>query len=170
MRTVLFVAMAALASVLAGCALRTPPTHTEVVEQALPMATHIPPAWKADLAAAAVTNGWLKSFNDPVLEAIVAEALANNPDLHVAASRVAIAQQTVIRVGAQLLPQINAQLGASTTDDSGSASRANSTIAFASSSPDENPNCSATMSISTAGSWITGFGFCCSHSIALTSA
>ena len=132
MRSALLVAMTALAAALAGCALRTPPTHTEVVERALPMATHIPPAWKADPAAAAVTNDWVKSFNDPVLEAIVVEAVANNPDLHVAASRVAIAQQTVIRVGAQLLPQINAQLGASTTDDSGSASRANSTIAFAS--------------------------------------
>jgi outer membrane protein TolC len=27
-----------------------------------------------------VTNDWLKSFNDPVLNAIVAEAIANNPD------------------------------------------------------------------------------------------
>ena len=62
----------------------------------------------------------------------MAEAIANNPDLKVAASRVVIAQQTVIRVGAQLLPQVNAQLGARTTDDEGSDSRANSTLAFAS--------------------------------------
>ena len=113
MRAVLLIT----AGVLAGCALREPPTHAEVVLQALPPETRIPPAWKADPAGGAVTDDWLQSFNDPVLEAIVAEALANNPDLQVAATRVAIAQQTVVRVGAQLLPQINAQLGARTTDD-----------------------------------------------------
>ena len=132
MRAILLVAGAALAVVLAGCALRVPPTHTEVVDRALPSGTQVPPAWQADPAAGAVSNDWLKSFNDPALEAIVAEALAHNPDLQVAATRVAIAQQTVIKVGAQLLPQVNAQLGARTTDDAGSDSRANSTIAFAS--------------------------------------
>ena len=59
-------------AVLAGCALKVPPTHTDVVEQALPKETRIPPAWHADPRGGEVTNGWLKSFDDPMLESIVA--------------------------------------------------------------------------------------------------
>jgi outer membrane protein TolC len=58
-----------------------------------------------------VTNDWLKSFNDPVLNAIVAEAIANNPDLRAAAAKVAIAQQTVIVVGSRLLPWVGVPAG-----------------------------------------------------------
>ncbi|MGB7931076.1 MAG: TolC family protein, partial [Gammaproteobacteria bacterium] len=104
---------------LAGCALQTPPTQTEVLNQALPKGTQIPPAWKADAKTGAVTDDWLKSFNDPVLDTIVAEAMANNPDLRQAADRVAIARQAIIVVGAQLLPQIGGQAGLKKTHDFG---------------------------------------------------
>ena len=60
------------AVVLSGCALKSPPTHTYVVEQALPTTTRIPPAWRADPSGGEVANDWLKSFNDPMLDAIVA--------------------------------------------------------------------------------------------------
>ena len=113
MRAALFVVAIA---VLAGCALKSPPTHTDVVEQALPQTTRIPAAWRADARGRrSEPNDWLKSFNDPMLEAIVAEAIANNLDLRVAATKVAIAQQTVIVVGARLMPLVGAQLGGSTT-------------------------------------------------------
>ncbi len=52
-----------------------------------------------------------------MLDAIVAEAIANNLDLRQASERVAIAQQSVIVVGAQLLPQIGAVLGGRSTND-----------------------------------------------------
>ena len=104
---------------LASCALQTPPTQTEVVNQALPKGTHIPPAWQADPNTGAVTDDWLKSFNDPLLDAIVAEAMSNNLDLRQAADRVAIARQSVIAVGAQLLPQVSGQFGAKKTHDFG---------------------------------------------------
>jgi len=104
--------VAALA--LAGCALKTPPTHTEIVGEALPKETRIPPGWRADARAGEVMNGWLASLDDPALERIVAEAIANNLDLRVAAARVAIAQQTVVLVGSRLLPWVGAQGGAST--------------------------------------------------------
>ena len=113
MRAALFVA----AAMLAGCALKAPPTHTDVVEQALPKQTRIPPAWRADPRGGDVTNGWLKSFDDPPLEAIVAEAIANNLDLKAAAAKVAIAQQAVIIVGSQLSPWVGVQLGATATKD-----------------------------------------------------
>jgi len=126
MRAILVIAGVALA----GCALQTPPTHTVVVEQALPQETHIPPAWRADPRGAEVTNDWLKSFNDPALEAIVAEAIANNLDLRAAATKVAIAQQAVVVVGSQMLPHVGAVLGARTTRDEDHDSSFNSTDAY----------------------------------------
>jgi multidrug efflux system outer membrane protein len=113
MRAALLVA----ALMVAGCALKVPPTHTDVVDLALPKDTRIPPAWRADAQVGDVTNDWLQSFNDPVLNTIVAEAIANNPDLRAAAAKVAIAQQTVIVVGSRLLPWVGVQLGGNVTDD-----------------------------------------------------
>jgi NodT family efflux transporter outer membrane factor (OMF) lipoprotein len=120
-----------VAAVLFGCALKTPPTTAEVVEQALPKATTIPPAWRADPRGGAVTDDWLKSLDDPMLAAIVAEAIANNLDLRAAADNVTIAQQTVIVVGAQLLPQVGAVLGARTTRDDGKDDPYNASLAKA---------------------------------------
>jgi len=118
MRTFLLVAVL----MVAGCALKVPPTHTDVVDQALPKDTRIPPAWRAGSPGGDVANDWLKSFNDPVLDAIVAEAIANNLDLRSAAAKVVIAQQTVIVVGSRLLPWVGAQLGGSVVDDKDNSS------------------------------------------------
>jgi outer membrane protein, multidrug efflux system len=127
MRALVIVAVA----VLAGCALKTPPTQPEVLDEALPTTTHVPPAWKSDPAASAVADDWLKSFNDPALDAIVAEAIAHNLDLRQAAERVRIAQQNVVVVGAQLLPQVGVQLGANTTRDRDQDDHYNSSSAYA---------------------------------------
>ena len=83
----------------------------------MPKGTSIPPAWKAEPGTGPVADDWLASLNDPMLDAIVAEAIANNLDLRQAAERVTIAQQSVVVVGAQLLPQIGAVLGGRTTRD-----------------------------------------------------
>ena len=102
-----------------------------MVDQALPKGTRIPPAWKAEATAGAVADDWLKSLNDPLLDAIVAEAIANNLDLRQAAERVTIAQQSVIVVGAQLLPKVGAVLGGRTTNDEDHANDSNVTLAYA---------------------------------------
>ena len=115
---------------LAGCALQAPLTQSEVVEQALPATTHIPVAWQAESTAGPVADGWLKSFQDPLLEAIVAEAIANNLDLRVAAERVRVAEQQVLVVGAQLAPQIAGQLGARSIRDKDQDDSFNSTLAY----------------------------------------
>jgi len=120
------------AAVLAGCALKAPITHTELVDQALPQGTHIPPSWKAARDTGRVEDDWLKSFNDPMLDAIVAEAIANNLDLSQAADRVIIAQQNVIVAGAQLLPQVGVQLAAATVRDKDQDSNFNSSHVYAS--------------------------------------
>jgi multidrug efflux system outer membrane protein len=105
------------AVVVAGCALKEPPTHSAVVKQALPQGTRIPGTWRAGDRAGEVGNGWVAQFNDPALRAIVDEAIAHNPDLRAAAARVAIAQQTVVVVGSKLLPSIGIGLNARALDD-----------------------------------------------------
>ncbi|WP_313064458.1 efflux transporter outer membrane subunit [Paraburkholderia sp. LEh10] len=106
-----------IAALTAGCALAPPPQHSELVDEALPKGTSIPAAWTSDANADPVADDWLKSLDDPMLNAIVAEALANNLDLRQAADRVTIAQQSVIVAGAQLWPQIGAAVGGRTTHD-----------------------------------------------------
>lgn len=120
----------ALASA-AGCALAPPPKHDEVVGQALPQGTTIPPAWSADPGSGQVADDWLKSFGNPALEAIVAEAIANNLDLRQAADRVTIAQQTVVVVGAQLLPQVGVAGGGRATYDQDHSGTSDVTLAYA---------------------------------------
>ena len=53
--------------------------------------------------AGAVADGWLASFNDPRLDALVDEALAYNADLRIAAARVEQAAGYVKAAGATLL-------------------------------------------------------------------
>ena len=104
-------------ALLAGCALSPLPTHQAIVDDALPKTTSIPSNWSTDWQAAQVADDWLKSFNDPVLDALVAEAIANNLDLRQAAEKVAIAQQVVIIAGASLQPHVGAALGGRKTRD-----------------------------------------------------
>ena len=51
---------------------------------------------------------WWKQFHDPVLESLVTRALAENPDLLTAESRVREAREQEIEAGAPGLPQVNA--------------------------------------------------------------
>jgi multidrug efflux system outer membrane protein len=73
----------------------------------------------------------LKSLNDPVLDALVAEAIAHNLDLRQAAENVRIAQQALVVVGSRLEPQVGATLGGRTTWVEGDDGDAVSTIATA---------------------------------------
>ena len=69
---------------LGGCALKAPPAREDIAKQALPN-FKVPDAFKG--TAQPLEHGWLKSFKDPQLDALVAEVLTNNPDLRVAAAR-----------------------------------------------------------------------------------
>jgi NodT family efflux transporter outer membrane factor (OMF) lipoprotein len=104
---------------LCGCALHRPPSHPTIVDQALPKATPLPPAWTSTPNSAApnndVADNWVKSFQDPGLDSVVSEAIANNLDLRQSAARVEEARQSVIVVGAKLRPQVGANLAAATT-------------------------------------------------------
>src|SRR5438034_762772 len=93
---------------LAGCALKQPPPVAEFRAQAVPN-LRTPPQWTAHGGVAAPTvDGWLTSFNDPALDALVREAIEYNSDLRVAAARIDIAAGYVRLSGATLYPQVNA--------------------------------------------------------------
>jgi NodT family efflux transporter outer membrane factor (OMF) lipoprotein len=120
----------ALAVLLSGCLAR-PPQPAEVLQQALPEGTTVPAAWSTATSPDVVTNDWLASFGDPELDAVVTEAIANNPDLRQAAAKVEIAQQIVVVVGSRLKPQIGARIGAASTRDLGEDDTFNSNLEYA---------------------------------------
>jgi NodT family efflux transporter outer membrane factor (OMF) lipoprotein len=109
---------AALAALtVAGCALSKPPEQAAVVKAALPDSTVIPATWRAPADTGSVSGGWLASFNDPGLTAVVTEAIANNLDLRAAAGRVDVARQSVGIVSAKLKPQVGLDVGGSVVKD-----------------------------------------------------
>jgi NodT family efflux transporter outer membrane factor (OMF) lipoprotein len=106
MRALCSILAAAVAAVLAGCALQSPPERDELTKEALPN-LNVPPGWAAQGGSSSdIGDRWLASFNDPQLDALVQEALAYNPDLRVAAARVEQAAAYVKLAGATLYPQV----------------------------------------------------------------
>jgi NodT family efflux transporter outer membrane factor (OMF) lipoprotein len=99
--------IAIVIAAVSGCALKMPPEISEIFRQALPN-TSVPAQWTAKGAASGnVSAGWLATFRDARLEALVLEAIANNPDLSVAAARVDLAAAHAKLAGATLYPQVN---------------------------------------------------------------
>jgi len=98
-----------LAAILpAGCALKSPPERADVQVQALP-GVQPPDTWQSGGATAgAVSDGWLVAFDDERLNALVAEAITNNPDLLAAAARVEQAAAYVESATSGLYPQVYA--------------------------------------------------------------
>ena len=94
------------AALLAGCKTKSPPTHTEIRQQALTNVA-LPSSWKAGGATSGMTDNWLATFDDARLNALVAEAMTNNPDLRVSASRVEQAAQYVDLAKAAMRPVVN---------------------------------------------------------------
>jgi outer membrane protein, multidrug efflux system len=104
--------------ILSGCSLTDAPEQSEILSRALPTATTIPPNWQQPEGSSnEVGNNWLASFNDPQLQSIVAEALANNPDLRQSANSVLVVAQSINLANAQMLPQIGGQAGKTSTRD-----------------------------------------------------
>jgi len=99
--------LAALAALLSGCPIPAPPDSQQLRTDALPN-TKVPEQWRAGPSDPGdVVKGWLAQFGDPMLEKLVAEAMAYNTDLRVAAARVEAAEAAARAAGATLLPQVN---------------------------------------------------------------
>ena len=111
------VALCALLALLSGCALSKPPTHSQVLTNALPQGTTIPGGWNSTATTNPIASDWLKSFHDARLDAIVAEAITNNLDLRQAAARVEMARQNVVVVASQMTPKIGANFRLATARD-----------------------------------------------------
>jgi multidrug efflux system outer membrane protein len=106
-RQVSVVATLALTLGSGGCALKDPPTATELREETLVHAS-LPSSWTAPGAPeGAVADGWLATFHDSSLEALVSEALQYNADLGVAAARVEQASALARAAGAAIYPAVS---------------------------------------------------------------
>ena len=59
-----------------SCSVKTPPPTSDVVTDALPPTTEIPSGWSAPTDdTGQVDDGWIQSFGEPELEALVDEAV-----------------------------------------------------------------------------------------------
>lgn len=92
-----------------GCATKSPPTTTEIRRQSGTLTNlTLTDAWKAaPVSTNAIQDNWLATFGDAQLNALVAEALTNNPDLKVASSRVEQAGEYVNLAKAAMRPTVN---------------------------------------------------------------
>jgi len=94
---------------LAGCiTLAKPPASDELAGQVLPDGAPPPTAWTGRGASTgAVGGGWLATFADADLDALVAEALVHNADLQAAAARVEQAAGYVRVAGGKIYPSVD---------------------------------------------------------------
>ena len=97
--------LAGLVALLAGCAVTREPERKP--ELALPTALPTVAGTTVDLH-----DPWWAIYQDPVLDALIREALANNPDAAIAAARVAEARALARIARADQLPELNLEGGA----------------------------------------------------------
>ncbi len=110
MRAPGFILSAAVtAFVVAGCATKSPPTQAEIHEQSGTLTNlALSNPWKAaQVSTNAIQDNWLATYDDAQLNALVAEAMTNNLDLRVAATRVEQAGQYVELAKAALRPTVS---------------------------------------------------------------
>jgi len=96
-----------LVVVFSGCAQIA--THEEAVESIRSeevVQGKVPETFAAQESTGIVDDGWLKTFNDPQLVALVDEALANNPGLKIAQAQVDRANALADQADAALKPTV----------------------------------------------------------------
>lgn len=105
-------AATALAALLAGCATSGPrPSTTSTVP--VPETWSQPAPSAADAAPSADLASWWSRFDDPVLTRLVTDALAGNPDVRTAASRIAQSRATRGVEKSALFPTLSAGVSGS---------------------------------------------------------
>src|SRR5436305_10818024 len=88
---------------LGGCALKNAPTGADIAPDA---ARQIPGVWSGSHHGGEVVPGWIRTFGDPELTALVEDAVARNPDLAAAAARVEASRAAVRVAASSLYPRI----------------------------------------------------------------
>jgi len=95
-----FLIATATCGLLANCGISVPRTGGDILSAEA--SGQIPGSWSGSHRKGNLALGWVRSFGDPNLTAIVNDAIANNPDLKVAAARVE-ASRAAVRVAASSL-------------------------------------------------------------------
>src|SRR5213078_3952265 len=101
-----FTVLLAIASsvMLAGCALKNPPFGADIMPESA--RAKIPGSWAGPHRRGAVVPNWIRTFGDPELTALVADAVERNPDLKAAAARVEASRAAVRIAASSLYPRI----------------------------------------------------------------
>jgi NodT family efflux transporter outer membrane factor (OMF) lipoprotein len=110
--SILIVTFSAL--ILQGCA--TPVFEPEVARD---IVGKLPPIWSSAADSHAVEAGWVSSFDDEVLSALVLEAQQHNRELQGLAAGVKQANALTRQAGAALLPSIGLDVSADRQSDQG---------------------------------------------------
>ncbi len=112
------------AAFLAACAVKPPPETADMVQDALPETPEIPDEWTGPAGDTGyVDDGWLADFDDPELEALVAEALGeHNPNMRLLAAQVDRAAASARLAGAALKPVVGLGADLSGTGGGGAPS------------------------------------------------
>ena len=96
--------LTALCLATLGCTLKQPPKGADILTDTA--RAKIPGTWSASSSGGPVVPGWIRSFGDSTLTALVEDALERNPDLKAAAARVEASQAAVRVAAASLYPRI----------------------------------------------------------------
>ena len=94
----------AVCVVLSGCALKVPPFGAAIMPESA--RSKIPGTWRGPHRGGDVVPKWIRSFGDPELTALVADAVERNPDLKAAAARVEASRAAVRIAASSLYPRI----------------------------------------------------------------
>src|SRR6476619_7984444 len=89
---------------LAGCALKIPPFGADIMPESA--RAKIPGSWAGPHRSGVVVPNWIRTFGDPELTALVADAVQRNPDLKAAAARVEASRAAVRIAASSLYPRI----------------------------------------------------------------
>ncbi len=89
---------------LVGCALKHPPFGADIMPGSA--RSKIPGSWAGPHRGGSVVPNWIRTFHDPELTALVADAVERNPDLKAAAARVEASRAAVRIAASSLYPRI----------------------------------------------------------------
>src|SRR3954470_8231975 len=89
---------------LAGCALPIPPFGANIAPESV--REQLPGEWAGPHRRGPVVPGWIRTFGDPALTALVNDAIERNPDLAAAAARVEASRHAVRVAASSLYPRI----------------------------------------------------------------
>jgi multidrug efflux system outer membrane protein len=90
--------------VLSGCSLPIPPFGADIAPESA--RAQLPGTWAGPHRRGPVVPGWIRTFGDPELTALVQDAVERNPDLQAAAARVEASRHAIRVAASSLYPRM----------------------------------------------------------------